>query len=143
MVFLTNSNDATKVRYYTPNFGDFSFGVSYTPTQSDIDSGANNGDNIACKDGDQAMEAENIVEGGLVYNGDSRRGILASVVGLYGELINDGEETFGDDKWYGVQAGATIDLFGFKLAGSFGTTSVGEHPDATSSPPASVSRWGR
>ena len=29
MVFLTNSNDATKVRYYTPSFGGLSLGVSY------------------------------------------------------------------------------------------------------------------
>ena len=28
VVFLTNSNDATKIRYYTPSFGGFSLGVS-------------------------------------------------------------------------------------------------------------------
>ncbi|MFZ1428297.1 MAG: porin, partial [Geminicoccaceae bacterium] len=31
VVFLTNTNDATKVRYYTPSFGGFSLGASYTP----------------------------------------------------------------------------------------------------------------
>ena len=28
VVFLSNSNDATKIRYYTPSFGGFSFGVA-------------------------------------------------------------------------------------------------------------------
>ena len=48
------------------------------------------------------------------------------MVGLYGELKNDAEDAFGDDKWWGVQAGATIDLFGFKLGGSVGHDEVGE-----------------
>ena len=56
-----------------------------------------------------------------------RRGRLtASVVGLYGELKNDAEDAFGDDKWWGVQGGANIDLFGFKLGGSVGHDEVGE-----------------
>ena len=52
--------------------------------------------------------------------------MLASVVGLYGELKNDAETTFDDDKWWGVQGGANIDLFGFKLGGSVGHDEVGE-----------------
>ena len=47
VVFLANTNDATKVRYYTPSFGGFSFGVSYTPTQEDFNSGTNNGQYFA------------------------------------------------------------------------------------------------
>ena len=52
--------------------------------------------------------------------------MLASVVGLYGELKNDAEDAFGDDKWWGVQTGANIDLWGFKLGGSVGHDEVGE-----------------
>ena len=51
VVFLTNTDDATKIRYYTPSFGGFSVGVSYTPTQERIDSGTNNGQFFARKDG--------------------------------------------------------------------------------------------
>jgi predicted porin len=40
VVFPTNSNDATKIRYYTPSFGGFQVGVSYTPNQLNVDSGA-------------------------------------------------------------------------------------------------------
>ena len=45
-------------------------GVSFTPTQSVVDSDDNNGDFIANKNGDDAMEGENIVEGGLIYDGE-------------------------------------------------------------------------
>jgi hypothetical protein len=132
LVFLSNSNDATKVRYYTPSFGGFSLGVSYTPTQEDFNSGSNNGSAFATKNGGLGvigggMDAKNIVEGAAVYDGDfGGVGFLASVVGLYGSLKNDAETTFGDDKWYGVQAGANVDLFGFKLGGSVGTDNPGD-----------------
>jgi outer membrane protein OmpU len=126
-VFITNTSDATKVRYYTPSFGGFSAGVSFTPTQNRIGSGSNNGQNIARKNGATAMQGQNVVEGGLVYDGEfGGVGVKASVVGLYGELVNGGEDDFGDDKWQGTQAGAVVDLFGFKLAGSYGYNEVGE-----------------
>ena len=127
LVFLSNSNDATKVRYYTPSFGGLSLGVSYTPTQENFNSGANNGQFFANKDGALAMDGQNIFEGALAYNGDlGGVGILASVVGLYGELKNDAEDLFGDDKWWGIQTGANVDLFGFRLGGSVGHDEVGE-----------------
>ena len=66
VVFITNTNTATKIRYYTPSFDGLSLGVSYTPTQEVVDGGELNGQFIARKDGDLAMEAQNVVEGGLV-----------------------------------------------------------------------------
>ena len=89
VVYLTNTNDATKIRYYTPNLDGISLGVSYTPTQETVGSDANNGDFIARKGGAAAMQADNVVEGTVVYDGDlGGVGILASVVGLYGKLKN-------------------------------------------------------
>lgn len=132
VVFLTNTNDATKIRYYTPSFGGFSLGASYTPTQETIGSGANNGQAFGFKNGDLAMQSENVVEGAAVYDGDlGGVGILASVVGLYGKLKNGADADvadggFGDDKWWGVQGGVNVDLFGFKLGGAVGTDNVGE-----------------
>ena len=126
LVFLFNSNDATKVRYYTPSFGGLSLGVSYTPTQENLNSGANNGQFFANKDGDLAMQAQNIFEGAIAYDGDfGGVGVLASVVGLYGELKNAAEDAFDDDKWWGVQTGANIDLWGFKFGGSVAHDEVG------------------
>ncbi len=129
VVYLTNTNDATKIRYYTPSFGGFSVGVDYTPTQQVINSGAQNGQFFAQKGGggDIGMQAKNVVEGALVYDGEfGGIGVLASVVGLYGDLKNSAETAFGDDKWWGVQGGASVDLYGFKLAGSVATTIVGD-----------------
>ena len=128
VVFLLNTDDATKIRYYTPSFSGFSVGVSYTPTQERIDSGANNGQFFASKDGGLAMEGQNVFEGGLIYDGEiGGVGIEASVVGLYGELKNDGEEDFGGDEWWGVQGGAAVDLFGFNIAGSIATDQCRRH----------------
>ncbi len=132
LVFLSNSNDATKIRYYTPSFGGFSLGVSYTPTQQDFNSGSNNGQAFATKNGGPGvigggMDAKNIVEGAAVYDGDlGGVGLTASVVGLYASLNNDAETAFGDDQWYGIQGGAALDLFGFKIAGSVGSDNPGD-----------------
>jgi predicted porin len=127
LVFLFNTNDATKIRYYTPSFGGFSVGVSYTPTQESIDSAANNGNFFARKNGAAAMEGQNVVEGGLIYEGEfGGFGIETSVVGLYGELKNGGEDDFGGSDWWGVQPGISFDLFGFKLAGSYAYQKLGD-----------------
>ena len=132
VVFLTNTNDATKIRYYTPSFGGFSLGASYTPTQQTIGSGANNGQAFGFKDGDLAMEGENVFEGAAVYDGDfGGVGVLASVVGLYGKLKNGadapiGDGGFGSDSWWGVQGGVNVDLFGFKIGGAVGEDNVGD-----------------
>jgi predicted porin len=122
-VYLDNTNDATKIRYYTPSFGGFSVGVSYTPQQFRINSGANNGDNLASKN----VQAQNVVEGGLVYKGAfSGAGILAAIVGLHGDIKgNDNQNAVGGDDWWGCQAGASVDLFGLNLAGSYGQQSIG------------------
>lgn len=132
VVFLTNTNDATKIRYYTPSFGGFSLGASYTPTQETIGSGANNGQAFGFKNGDLAMEGENVFEGAATYDGDlGGVGILASVVGLYGKLKNGADAAiadggFGSDSWWGVQGGVNVDLFGFKLGGAVGQDNVGD-----------------
>src|SRR3954452_1646477 len=80
-VFPTETDDSTKIRYYTPSFGGFSLGVSFTPTVETVGSGANNGQFIARKSGPAAMGADNVVEGALVYDGDfGGVGVKASIV---------------------------------------------------------------
>ena len=69
--------------------------------QSNLDSGANNGQFIARKNGADAMQAENIVEGGLIYDGDVVGiGLETSLVGQYGKLKNSGEADFGGSARY-------------------------------------------
>jgi hypothetical protein len=92
-----------------------------------IDDGELNGQFIAHQGGDMAMEAQNVVEGGLVWNGElGEAEVLASVVGLWGGLRNEAESEFGGDRWWGWQAGATLDLFDVELGGSLGDEQVGD-----------------
>ncbi len=121
----TNSNDATKIRYYTPSFGGFQLGVSYTPN-ADIGVDPTNsfaavsGDTLANKD----VELGDWVEGAAVYKGAfGGVGVQASLVGSIAD-IKDEAALGGDDgwAWYG---GAALDLFGFKVAGGFGDEEFG------------------
>jgi outer membrane protein OmpU len=126
-VFPTLTNDATKISYYTPSFDGFSVGVSFTPTQSVIDSDDNNGQFIANKNGDDAMEAENVVEGGLIYDDEiGEVGVQTSLVGMYGKLKNGGEEDLGGIDWWAANYGAALDIFGFQVAAGVGTDHLGD-----------------
>ena len=118
---LRNSNDATKIRYYTPSFGGFSLGVSYTPQQDTFNSGANNGDALALT----SVDAEDLIEAALVYKGDfAGTGILASITGATCDWHEDNAGTPDDDCW-GLYGGANVDLFGFKLGGGYGSENFG------------------
>ena len=120
VVYPTNSNDATKIRYYTPSFGGFQAGVSYTPNQAVVDSGALNGDSLATTD----VDVGDLVEGALVYDGDfAGFGITASLVGGIADVKN--EDTVGGDDFWTWLAGLSTELFGFKVAGSFGDEEIG------------------
>jgi len=115
---LSNTDDATKIRYYTPTFGGFSVGVSYTPQQVALNSGVGNGDNLAPKN----VQAQNFVEAALVYKGAfSGVGVLASITGAFCDWKGGG----GGDDCEGVYGGANVDLFGFKLGGGYGTEKFG------------------
>jgi outer membrane protein OmpU len=135
VVYLTHTDVATKIRYYTPSFAGFSVGVDYTPTLEEVDSGDLNGQFFARKDGLFAMQAKNVFEGGLIYEDELAADVdlLASVVGVSGTLTNRGEEEFADDEddfgdknWWGWQAGVSADVYGFRFAGSFADEEVGE-----------------
>ena len=91
-VFPTETDDATKIRYYTPSFGGFSLGVSYTPTVETSAAAPTTASSSPARTAPIAMEAENIIEGALVYDGDlGGVGLKASVVGQYGKLKNGAE----------------------------------------------------
>ena len=126
-VFPTLTDTATKIEYYSPSYGGFNLGVSFTPTQSVVDSDDNNGDFIANKSGDEAMEGENIVEGGIIYDGEfDDVTIQSSLVGLYGKLKNGGEEAFGSSDWWSATYGATLEISGISLGASVGTDHLGD-----------------
>jgi hypothetical protein len=118
-----NSGDSTKVRYYTPVIGGFQLGVSYTPNaqqtnNGSLDSAASFGDNVAGKN----VQIQQFVEGALTYAGSfGGVNILASGVGGYCQ----NKDSNDNDDCYSYGGGATLGLFGFKLAGGYFGQKVG------------------
>lgn len=114
------TSDATKIRYYTPSFGGFMAGISYTPNLDGIGSGANNGDSLATTD----VEAADVVEGGVQYDGElGGLGLGLSLTGLHGDIKD--EDAVGGDDYNAVQVGGTLALFGAELGASYLIEEVG------------------
>ena len=104
-ISITNTSDATKVTYFSPDLFGFKAGVSYTPD------GGGKGSSI---DTDTDGNLEDVFEGGLQY--DASFGgfdVQLSAVGITGSSEAGG----GDPEGYGV--GAVTSLFGFSVAGSY------------------------
>ena len=92
-----------------------------------VDSDDNNGQFIARKNGDEAMEGQNIVEGEIVYNGEfDDVEIQSSLVALYGRLKNGGKEDFGSSDWWSATYGATLEISGISFGASVGTDHLGD-----------------
>lgn len=116
----SNTDVATKIRYYTPYFGNWQFGVSYTPNADNF------GDALATTD----LDIGDWVEGAVVYEDEfDTWSIAASLVGSWGRVENRDSETFGGDgesRVWTYFAGATVDLFDdASIAGGFGDENVG------------------
>lgn len=112
----SNTDDNTKVRYYTPSFGGFYAGISYAPS-------AKQGDQFASKD----ANPQDFTEGALVYNGTfGGVDILASVVGGICRIENS-----DNDDCHTIFGGAAITLWGFKIGGGYGTEKIGGGPGGT------------
>jgi hypothetical protein len=108
-----NSDDSTKIRYYTPSFGGFQAGVSYTPNVGD------NGASLAPAD----VEVRDMVEGALVYTGSfGGFDITASGVGSICDNNGDGE----DDNCHTYGGGLTFGLFGANLGGGYFSEQIGD-----------------
>ena len=116
-----NSGDSTKIRYYTPTFGGFSAGVSYTPQVG------SDGQDLATKAAPDpttpgrlvagSRKTNDFVEGTLVYSGAfGGINILASAVGGICDYNNAPGEDDDCEVWGG---GANLGLWGFKLGGGY------------------------
>jgi outer membrane protein OmpU len=112
-----NSDDSTKIRYYTPVIAGFQLGASYTPNFQ------SNGSNLAPKnpaiDGNASIQQW--WEGALTWTGSfGGVGITASGVGSVCDLkVGNGNSCW---TWGG---GATTSIFGFKLGGGYFSQSFG------------------
>src|SRR3954463_8348505 len=120
----SNTNDSTKINYHSPSFGGLQVGLTYTPNNPVLNSGAFNGDTV----NGRRVAVSNEVEGSLVYKGDfAGLGLQASVVGSTGKA--DGGVIRGpghnSDTFWTVYGGAATTIFGLKLAGGAGAEDTG------------------
>jgi outer membrane protein OmpU len=120
----SNTNDSTKINYHSPSFGGLQVGLTYTPNNPVLNSGAFNGDTV----NGRRVAVSNEVEGSLVYKGDfAGLGVQASVVGSAGKA--DGGVIRGaghnSDTFWTVYGGAATTIFGLKLAGGAGAEDTG------------------
>lgn len=104
-VLPTTSDTATKIRWYSPFYGDVQLGVSWTPNLDD-------GDSLAPVD----VEIGELAEAALIYEGGGD--VEASAVGSIGEVKEGGDLW----TWY---VGAVVDLDWLELGAGLGDESVG------------------
>ena len=135
----TNSNDATKIRYYTPSFGGFSLGVSYTPTQARRPTAA--AQRPARQQGRRA--GDDWVEGAAVYKGTfGGVGLPASLVGSIAD-IKDETALDGDNGGPGTVAPPSTCSASSSPAASATRSSAGSRrPTTMPVPPPSSARPG-
>ncbi len=110
----TGTSDATKIRYISGSLAGFRAGISSTPNLDTIGSGSSNGDTLAAKD----VEAGDVAEAGLLYETEiGGAGLSLGLSGLVGDIKD--EDAAGGDEFWQWQAGAVLDLAGFKIGGSY------------------------
>jgi outer membrane protein OmpU len=117
----SNTDDSTKVIYHTPSFGGLQVGLSFTPNNPVLNSGAGNGALVASRN----VTVSDEVEGSLVYKGDfAGLGVQASAVGSWAHVATPALLN-GSDTFWTAYGGAATTIFGFKLAGGFGSENTG------------------
>jgi len=113
-----------KVNYYTPRFAGFQAGVSFL-----FDTTAGDRGIVLSRTDTQVGEAENVLLGGLNYEGKfDAIGFKAAVTGEWG---NAEEPTTEDLRSW--NAGAQVDYMGFSVAGSYGSVGDSLQAAATAS----------
>lgn len=104
-IALTNSSDATKIRYDSPVIGGLQFGVSFTPDSGHSGGSANPSENNG--------DFEQMIEAGVVYSGSfSGLDVKGSVVGYSADVENGNDAS-------GIGGGATIGFSGFTVGGGY------------------------
>lgn len=104
-----DSEDATKINYYSPVFSGFQLGLSFTPDTGDVGQVPQSGDvNFA--------QAENVFGLGLSYTGKFQQiGVKLSATGEIGESESALQEDLG-----AYALGASFSYLGFTFGGSWG-----------------------
>ncbi|MBL0318636.1 MAG: porin [Alphaproteobacteria bacterium] len=116
----SDTEDATKISYYTPRIAGFQAGVSYTNDQGDAGTAAGFSAN------DDSFQYHNVWSGGVNYTGQfSDVGVAASLTGETGKDENN--DTRSLKAW---AAGANVSYMGFTVGGSYGDWNKSQIVDA-------------
>jgi len=118
-----NSDDDTKIRYYTPSFGGFQVGVSFTPNVGGVDTAQGSTVNAANLTASTGTNIHNFWEGALVYTG-SFGGVDITASGVGG--ICDNQTAGVSDNCESYGGGAKLGLWGFELGGGWFHEHVGD-----------------
>lgn len=114
--FLNATSDANKVTYFTPRFGGFQFGASYTPDLTLSERGGVR--NTFGLDTDTAGDFKNAINLGANFV-ESFAGVDVAIAGGFEwaecELCSDGST----DDLHGYSTGANFGYAGFTLGGSW------------------------
>ncbi|HEY4134769.1 MAG TPA: porin [Alphaproteobacteria bacterium] len=125
---VTDTNDATKVMYYTPTIAGFQFGVSYTA--NDGDSGRiRASDNAGAPTASQSQNYENWIETGLTYEFKVDE-IGFGLAATYNHA--DAQNTTVTDDVNGYSLSGKVEFGGFLVSlGYASENGVGDDKDVT------------
>jgi predicted porin len=130
---IAQQDKSQKLVYYSPNFGGFSFGVSYTPDDDEKD--YNNGDNadgsFRATGNDGVNDAQNNFGFGVHYDYEGNGWGLSAGGAAYFEGDIQ-EKAAGDDEAQGYNAGLNLSFGGLTVgaAGTFFNDASGKGNDA-------------
>lgn len=116
---LANQDKSQKLVYYSPTWGGFSFGVSYTPNDNEKDYNAGDNADGAWRAASGAGDADNNVGLGVHYDleGDGWGLSLGGAAYFEGDVQ---EKAAGEDEQAGYNAGVNVSFGGFTV-GAAGT----------------------
>ncbi len=121
-----DSDDATKITYYTPKFSGFQAGVSYAPEQDD------SGETVSLTEGD----LKNMFEIGLKYEGEFQ-GVGVTVGGLYN--FADASDLATTEDLSAWSLGAQLSYNGFTFGGGY--TDNGDSLQAEAQTSDDITSW--
>lgn len=111
--YLNFASDANKITYFTPRFGGFQLGVSYTPN---VDAVGGNRQTFGLNTDEDAGDYNHVIGAGVNFV----ESFNAVDIALFGgaEWAHLEEDSGGDENFRSYQAGLNIGFAGFTVGGS-------------------------
>ncbi len=120
--YLNLASDANKITYFTPRFGGFQLGVSYTPN---IDARGGNRQTFGLNTDEDVEDYNHVIGAGVNFVESFNAVDIAIFAGA--EWANLEADTAGDDRkdYAAYQGGLNVGFAGFTVGGSVGYNNAG------------------